>query len=253
MQLSKRLQAVANLVSKGNRVADIGCDHAYISIYLAENSISPHIIAMDINQGPVNRAKENIIKSGLKHQIEIRRSDGLAELKQGEADTLLIAGMGGALMTQILNEKPELVGGVRELILQPQSEISKVRRMLTQKDFYIIKEEMLAEEGKYYVMMKAVPLSGMENMRSYRLTKEEHYVYGRLLLESRQPILRQFLEWELKRNKTILESLSKETTGNTMKRRKEIGDKIRLIYKGLDYYGPVMYTTKAVDGGSVKN
>lgn len=114
MQLSKRLQAVVNLITRGAKVADVGCDHAYISIYMVEKNLASKVIAMDVNRGPLERAKENIRCCHYDNQIETRLSDGLQELKPGEADTLLIAGMGGALMQRILTGKMEVLEQVRE-------------------------------------------------------------------------------------------------------------------------------------------
>ena len=134
MQLSDRLKKVSSLVALGSRVADIGCDHAYLSIYLVEKGVSPYVIAMDINQGPVERARKNIEDYGYKSKIEVRKSDGLKELKSGEVDCLLMAGMGGSLMLDILSEsKDYVVKEIDSIILQPQSEIELVRRKL--KDF----------------------------------------------------------------------------------------------------------------------
>lgn len=236
MQLSRRLHAVASLVTPGNRVADIGCDHAYTSIYLAEQGISPYIIAMDVNQGPIDRAKENILKYGFEEQIETRRSDGLAALETGEVNTILIAGMGGTLMIQILSEKPEVLFGVKELVLQPQSEIGKVRAMITQNHFLIVKENMIKEDGKYYMMMKAIPSSDIEDKSVFELSREEHYSYGRQLLEQKHQTLYELLNWERGLNEAILNNLLAEKTENANARRKEIEDKIKLIGQGLDYF-----------------
>ena len=130
MQLSLRLKTVADSVTGGNRVADVGCDHAYIAIHLAENNIAPRVVAMDVNKGPLSKAMENIEIRGLEDRIETRLSDGLARLNPGEADTVVIAGMGGALMVRILTEGESALKEVKELILQPQSEIFLVRRHL---------------------------------------------------------------------------------------------------------------------------
>lgn len=94
MQISERLRAVAGMVSPGCRLADVGTDHAYIPIYLMQNGVIPQAVAMDINQGPLLRATENIRRYGLTGRIETRLSDGLEKLQAGEADTILIAGMG---------------------------------------------------------------------------------------------------------------------------------------------------------------
>lgn len=236
MQLSKRLQAVADLVTQGNRVADIGCDHAYISIYLAEHEIAPQIIAMDVNQGPIDRAKENILKYGYQELISTRKSDGLEKLEPGETDTILIGGMGGALTIDILTARPEVLNSVRELVLQPQSEIFKVRQMLGEKGFLIINENMVKEDGKYYVMMKAVPQHTAMVSEPYLLTREEHYHYGKLLLEQKHPVLKKFLMWDLGLSEGIMEALKNEKTENSLSRRKEIEDRINLIHTGLSYF-----------------
>lgn len=236
MQLSKRLQAVADLVTPGNRVADVGCDHAYIPVYLAEHKISPHIIAMDINQGPIDRAKDNIIKYGYQDEIESRRSDGLDKLEAGEADTVLIAGMGGALTIQILTGQPWVLKSVRELVLQPQSEIHKVRQMLHQYDYLITEENMVKDDGKFYTMMKAVPRNLIKDIQAYSLAEKEHFYYGRLLLEQKHPVLHEFLLWDLNMSQEIMSTLQKEPTENAMLRIDELQDKIGLIHNGLGYY-----------------
>ncbi len=236
MQLSKRLHAVASLVTPGSRVADVGCDHAYTSIYLIEKEIAEKVIAMDVNQGPIDRAKDNIEKFGFSNQIEIRRSNGLEKLLEEEVDTILIAGMGGALTIQILEEKQELVQQIKELILQPQSEINKVRIKLQELNFVIVRENMVKDDGKFYMMMKAISKGMVSEPVQYELTKKEHFYYGRLLLEEQHPILREFLLWDHELCENILQTLRAEQTENAKAREKEIEEKIALIRCGLEYY-----------------
>lgn len=236
MQLSRRLQAVADLVTQGMRVADVGCDHAYTSIYLADWGISPQVIAMDVNQGPVDKAKENVKRYGCADRIEVRKSDGLEKLKPGEVDAILIGGMGGALTIEILNKRPDILKEIKELILQPQSEICKVRNMLMDSGFLIIKENMVLEDGKYYMMMKAVQQTSVVNKEDYILTKQEHLYYGRLLLESKHPILKEYLNWELGICEEVLGNLNLEQTDNALARKKDFLAKIDLIHSGLEYF-----------------
>lgn len=236
MQLSKRLQAVADLVTPGCRVADVGCDHAYTSIYLVENHISPYVIAMDVNQGPIERASENIKKFGFESQIDTRKSNGLEKLNENEADAILIAGMGGALTVQILLHNKEVLSSIRELILQPQSEIFKVRKMLGSIGFLNTCENMIKEDGKYYFMMKAKANSFIKEKALYELTREEHFYYGRLLLEQKNDILKEFLEKEQKLCESIYQVLLTEPGINSMERQKEMIDKLELIQKGLEYF-----------------
>lgn len=160
MELSKRLQTVANAVTPGSRVADVGTDHGYVPIYLVERGLCPGAIAMDVNEGPLARAEEHIRAEGLSDRIQTRKSDGLAALAPEETDAVVIAGMGGALMCRILQDASAFLEAGRELILQPQSEWFKVRRLLSASGYRIIQEWFLEEEGKYYVVIKAGPAPG---------------------------------------------------------------------------------------------
>ncbi len=236
MQLSQRLQAVADMVTPGYRVADVGCDHAYISIYLAEHRIASHIIAMDVNQGPINRARENIMKYGYDNFIETRKSDGLKKLEIGETDSVIIAGMGGELTVQILTQSAKIMQSVKELILQPQSELHKVRRLLTDRNFLILNENMLKEDGKFYFMFRAVPVDITEAKEKFRLVKTEDFYYGRLLLEQENPILKEYLLWDLSLCEGILDTLGAGHSEQVLQRKREIMERVELIRKGLSYY-----------------
>lgn len=236
MQLTKRLQAVADFVSAGSMVADVGCDHAYISIYLAENRIVKSVIALDINKGPLQRAKANIKRCGLDGIIETRLSDGLQMLRPGEADSIVIAGMGGALMVKILSEGRKVIKQAKELILQPQSELYKVREFLAGMQFAIVDENVVIDEGKYYFVIKAVPAACCQRPQEYLLSKREHFHFGRLLLEGRHPILKSYLLWNLGICENILAALESESSARASGRRREINTRIGLIRSGLEYY-----------------
>lgn len=237
MQLSKRLRAVAGMVTRGNRVADIGCDHAYTAIYLLKNNISPYVVAMDVNQGPLDRAEDNVYRFGLGEHISIRRSDGLELLKPGEADTILIAGMGGRLMIQILTSHMNIVSTVKELVLQPQSEVYYVRKTLKDLGYIIVQENMLKEDGKYYVIMKLKPdTAGLSSKEDYQLLRPEHIYYGRLLLEARDPILLEYLHAEKQQYKSIYQELIGLPTTQSIKRQSELHELIEIIDRAISYY-----------------
>ena len=125
-ELSERLRAVADFVDDGMVLADIG-KNGYIPIALVQEGRCPRAVAMDINAGPLARAREHIAAAGLLEQIGTRRSDGMKELAIGEADCAIVAGMGGALTIRILEESRAVAESMKELILQPQSELFKVR------------------------------------------------------------------------------------------------------------------------------
>lgn len=231
MQLSNRLKTVADTVTKGNRVADVGCDHAYIAIHLAENSIAPSVIAMDVNVGPLSKAKENIALRGLTDKIETRLSDGLLKLKPGEADSVVIAGMGGALMVKILKEGEESLLGVKELILQPQSEIFLLRRYLHEKCYEIQSEKMVKEDEKFYIIIKAVKT---DRYKTYK--KDIFYLYGKPLLESKEPVVKEYLEREMRLKSQVEEVLAESVTPGSAKRLAEIKDEISTVKEALKYF-----------------
>ncbi len=141
MELSKRLRMVASYVTDGYRLVDIGTDHAYIPIELVLEKRIPWAIAMDVNRGPLERAESNIREYGLSERICTRLSDGFASLGLGEVDSAVIAGMGGGLTVRILKEGKRVAGTLKECILQPQSEIERVRAFLLKEGFLFIAEE----------------------------------------------------------------------------------------------------------------
>lgn len=235
MELSDRLSAVAAMVTKGNCVCDVGCDHGYIPIYLVLNHISPKVIAMDVKMGPLQRAASHIKAYGMTEYIETRLSNGVEKLKIGEVQTVICAGMGGRLMSTILTEGKAVIDTLEELILQPQSELEYFRSFLEEQGYVIIKEDMVQEEGKFYPMMKVVP-KGRETGVSF-VPKHLAQKYGGLLLEERHPVLKEFLEYQTKKQTEILLRLSDSLDAERMKkRRSEIELELCHLAQALAYY-----------------
>ena len=214
MELSARLEAVAKMVTKGNRVCDVGCDHGYISIYLVKNNISPYVYAMDVNKGPLERAKEHILAYGYEERIETILSDGLIALDDRESDALVCAGMGGKLVIKILTEGMEKVQKMQELILQPQSEIHLVRAFLREQGFYIDREDMVFEDGKYYPMMHVLVHSDKKNEDNPVLDK-----FGPMLLKEKNPILGDYLNYTKNTLDEIEQKLTAETKTDKIEKR----------------------------------
>lgn len=155
-KLSKRLQAAADFVTPGSRVADVGTDHGHLPIYLIQCGRCPCAVAMDIRSGPLQRADEHIRSAGLTGSIQTRLSDGLKELMPGEADSVVIAGMGGLTVINILEASFDIVQGISELILAPQSDIAKVRRFLREHGMLIDRENLVLEDSKFYPILHVV-------------------------------------------------------------------------------------------------
>lgn len=237
MQLSKRLEALASMVTKGRTVADVGCDHAYVSIYLMQQSIANSVIAMDINKGPIKKAKENIEANHLSVAIETRLSNGLMELQPGEVDTILIAGMGGSLIVEILSAREDVVEQVQELILSPHSEVFLVREYLRTHDFVIQEEKMVKEDGKYYTMIKALRRKDdqIEPEVHDSFTQRLFDCYGKYLLEQKNAVLNEFLHVELRKRQKIRKQLI-ERSQDYGQRLQELDSEIKILEGGLSYY-----------------
>ncbi len=203
IKLSKRLYCVASNVKSGGIVADIGCDHGFVSIYLVEKGLAKGAIAMDINKGPLERANKHILQYSMEAYITTRLSDGAKKLKNGEADTILISGMGGALIVKILSESIDIVKNIKELVLSPQSEIYLVRHFLHDNGFKIENEDMIKEQGKFYVVIRAV-------VGTQHFADRTDYIYGEFLIKNKNPILKEYLIKEQERTSSVLKKLAKE-------------------------------------------
>lgn len=256
IKLSKRLTAITDLVTDGCRVCDVGTDHAHVPIYLIQSGRVPSAIGMDVRQGPLDIAAENLEMTGLTDKVQLRLSDGLEKYEIGEADTCIIAGMGGMLMAGILDAEPEKARSYQELILEPQSEYRALRESLLRNGLGIVYETAVLEEGKSYPVIKAVP--GAESVhpdwdryvadvnamtdadceiyRINRLTtmillRDEHFrraaetEYGPCLIRDFDPVLHRYLTVMLRKNLEAMQSLQNAAADNedAQTRLREIG------------------------------
>lgn len=230
IQLSKRLGAVANLAGEARVVADVGTDHGYIPVYLISSGKAEKAIAMDVNEGPLLRAKEHIRQFHLDAQIETRLSDGLIGLQPKEAEVLVIAGMGGALMMRILDEGKDAAHAAKRLVLQPQSELLSFRRYLMEHGYQITEEDMVYEDGKFYSMMAARwAQDGTRNAYveddvrgEWAKIGSSSLKYGALLIARRHPVLRQYLEYQQVQKQKILKCLGENARQDVSKRKEQI-------------------------------
>ena len=252
VKISDRLKTAASLVSEGVVLADVGTDHGYVPIYLLEQKKIRCAIAMDINKGPLERAKEHIHLYGMDAYIQTRLSDGVAALQMGEADSILVAGMGGGLVMHILEEGKAVCQAADELILQPQSELSGVRDYLAKNGYMIDAERMVFEDGKYYPMMRVHYQTGkntditakdasLKNAGNCERQDQSRYkvecLYGRHLLMEKNPILHQYLQKEHKVFETILDNLLKQPESEKITARiGEVKESLGYNEAALAYY-----------------
>lgn len=151
--ISPRLLSCAGFVPVGARVADIGCDHGYLGIYLLHNGIASTVIATDINEGPLQCAYRNAHKYGVADRMRFYLSDGLRNVPR-DFDTLVCAGMGGQTMISILEAAPWLKNGQYRLILQCQTKTHLLRRYLSQQGWHITQETVLRDGKFLYTLME---------------------------------------------------------------------------------------------------
>ena len=214
------MKAVAAMVTSGGVLADVGTDHGYIPIALIQRQKIKSAIAMDINKGPLARAQDNIASARLGDYIQTRLSDGVAALGEGEADSILIAGMGGELVIHILSEGGKVCKAASELILQPQSDIRKVREYLRLHHYKIVDEDMICEDGKYYPMMRVINVE-LDNawMKMDEQTRVACDIYGPLLLRNGNPVLRRFLVRQHRHLTQILQTHQAQTMSEKIETR----------------------------------
>ena len=198
-----RLKLVADKVPKCETVCDIGTDHAYVPIYLVLNKICKFAIAADIKPGPVLAAKKNIARYGLENCIEARRGDGLECLEMGEADCIIIAGMGGLTIKEILQRDIEKASSASLLILQPMNSIELVRKWIYSNGFSIIDEELCSEGEKIYNVI-VCKWTGQEKQ-----VGEIHYYIGECLVRKNDPLLDRYLKKELIRIEKVINGVKK--------------------------------------------
>lgn len=249
VQLSERLRAVADLAGEAEVVADVGTDHGYIPVFLVSSGKAERAVAMDVNEGPLLRAREHILQFDLEARIETRLSDGMKELTPGEAQVIVIAGMGGALMMRILAEGEAVARAAKRLVVQPQSEIFAFRRFLTEQGYHIVDENMVYEDGKYYSMM-AVEWATQARDSQSRITEmpdgkdggsvmtEADLKYGPLLLAGRHPVLHRYLLYQKKQKQKILENIGKNARQNVSERRAQVISELEEIQVLLASYWP---------------
>jgi len=240
--LSKRLKCLADMVTPGNGVADVGCDHGFLSVYLVQKGISQKVLAMDVRMGPLSRAGEHIAAYELGDYIETRLSDGLSAYHEGEAQTLVCAGMGGRLMKRILSAYENKTRSFQELILQPQSELYEFRLFLRENGYEILQENILCEEGKYYFMMKVScghqpstedKTGGLTNSVCEQ-TQRLYDRYGEKLLLAKHPVLKEYLLERQQVVRQIEEGLVQQDKERARERLSQVREELLEISQALE-------------------
>ncbi len=214
--LTPRLRAIADSVPTGATLADVGTDHGYVPIYLCQKNIIVKALAMDVKEGPLSRAQKNIERFDMKEKIETRLSDGLCALQQGEVDTAVIAGMGGLLIAQILEEAPFYL---KTYILQPMTATAELRAYLEQNGFCIVKEKLAQEDEKLYTIMRI-------ERGEMNIEKPVYYHVGQRLLDERDPLTPVLVRQLLAKYQQTLHGLDRTEREDVLEKKQQVSDLI---------------------------
>ena len=231
MTLSIRLEAILSMLEKTDCLADIGCDHGFLPIEALRRGLCARAIACDLREGPLERAREHVQEAGLEERIDLRISNGLSALGQGEASTVVIAGMGGDLIAEILAKacsESDVLASVDQLILQPQSEMAKVRRALSMIGFHSVKERIVTDREKVYWIWRCVP--GEEAFEA-----DWQWEYGLYFAKTKDPSWREYLAKQQRVKEALLEKLSDNSSEAARKRGSELEREIAAITEALTY------------------
>lgn len=202
--MNLRLNSLAAMVDNGDRIADIGTDHAYLPIELIKSGKITYAIASDIAKGPLDNAKKDVQEASLENQIDIRLGAGLSTVSvEDQIDTVIIAGMGGKLITQILDDAWQNKLRFKSLVLEPNVGECGVRKWLTEHSYKITAEQIIAESGHIYELIKAI-----KSQKKSNLSAAELY-FGPFLLREKNNIFKQKWRGQLKYHQSLLTNLNK--------------------------------------------
>jgi tRNA (adenine22-N1)-methyltransferase len=229
IRLSHRLETIANYISKGETVADIGTDHGFLPISLWERGISPKVILSDVKEGPLEKARANIQKYFPDNPFDIRLGSGLNTIGIGEVDAIVIAGMGGMLIADILAEDLEKTKSCQKIIMQPRNAQEKLRNWLLFNNF-IIYDEVLVQEGKYICEIIAARPAGASgadgvNEESSSLNKKMNPLdleISPILFDKKDPLLVEFLENKIRIENKIITDIKNGAGKNELKRKEAL-------------------------------
>lgn len=229
-KLSERLNTVASYVPQGARLADIGSDHAYLPCYLAHKGIISYGVAGEVVAGPFESARKQVLADGLSGLIDVRMGDGLEVIDKDEVDCITIAGMGGTLITSILEKGKDKLGSVKRLILQPNISAISIRKWLLENGWELVDEKILEEDGKIYEILVAV---NGDARRPYEKNIELELLLGPFLLRRQDPSFKKKWALEMANWLKIYTELNKAAESDqTLEKKQDLLKKIELV-KGV--------------------
>lgn len=214
MILTPRLKIIADSLNGFDTVADIGSDHAYLPIHLVKSGHVRSVIATDVNKGPVRIAKGRVESHGAGAAINVRLGNGLKAIREGEAEAVVIAGMGGLLIRDILENDIEIARSSKLLVLQPMKDSDKLRKWLFENSFDITDEELVKDQDKIYEVIWAKPAAMPKEIKGLLLV-------GDRIIEKKHPLLPELISKKTRELEKIMDTLEIMDTGNCRERSAE--------------------------------
>lgn len=216
LKLTDRLLKIASLVTKGKKVADIGTDHGYIPVYLLNKGDIDYAILADVNKGPLENAKKEVRHNGLMDKVDLRLGSGIEVLEKNEVDEIIIAGMGGILISELLEAKKEVAHSLDKLILQPMQAQNELRKYLLNNGYEILDEVLVKEDFRLYEIIIAKYTS-----KNTQVEDEIFYEVGKKLIENKDPLLNEFIDKKIFMYNSIIKKIEDKTGENINKKIKE--------------------------------
>lgn len=222
-----RFDAIIKLAKKCGVAADIGCDHGLLGKELIARGLAKKVIAGDISAPSLEKANKLAYESGISGNMETRLGDGLSVLRPGEANVIVIAGMGGMQIVSILSKNEETAKSAARLVLLPHKNVYELRKYLDENGYEIADEELAYENGRYYEVICAIPGKGWQD-------DEFYYLIGQKLVEKRHPLLAGFLVHEIQKQGDILKKAGQGSdTAAYIGQKKELIRRMEEILKWL--------------------
>ena len=191
MKISKRLQAIANMIDTSHKIYDVGCDHAYLDIYMAE--LGCNCVAIDVRKTVIENAESNVIQSGFQNKIKVILNNGLENITIEEDATVVLSGLGTKTILKIIGDKK-----LKQIIIQSNDDLYLLRKAMIDKGYSIVDEKIIFEDNKYYVII---------NFRIGSVTySDEKLLLGPVLLQNKDEIFISYLKDKLEHfNKVLLQ------------------------------------------------
>lgn len=242
IKLSGRLKAIAGFVDKGETVADVGTDHGFLPLYLLDKGISPKVILTDVSPGSLDKARLSCIEyfdrefeKRIGSDFELRLGDGLEPILPGETETVIMAGMGGLLMSEIMGHDIDKTRTFGKFILQPRNNVGRLRKWLYLSGFYIAEETLVRERKRICEILKVIPAGKAErkNLKAADMEEDVMFEYPDMLVDEPNPLTEEYLRVHLEKEQTIRDRILKGSDRSRLRITENRINRISGLYRSL--------------------